>query len=157
NRGLKLWRFKIGVAMIVRLALFLFLLTNGIFAADAVMGAADYRPSAERPMGWRGDGTGRFPGATPPITWSRRVISGATANARYQSSRPKSNEPGNAPRLELGIVKDWLVLGPFASEHPVEDIEKEFIANETSIEPDENLKTGELTWKAVHASIDTQS
>ena len=37
----------------------------------APLGSPDFYPSAERPVGWRGDGTGRYPGATPPVTWSR--------------------------------------------------------------------------------------
>src|SRR6185295_3476163 len=40
-------------------------------SATAPLGAPTYKPSAERPVGWRGDGTGRFPGANPPLTWSR--------------------------------------------------------------------------------------
>ena len=36
------------------------------------LGAPDFRPSAERPVGWRGDGSGHFPGATPPLNWSYR-------------------------------------------------------------------------------------
>jgi hypothetical protein len=39
-------------------------------AGEAALGSADFRPTAERPSGWRGDGSGRFPGATPVTTWS---------------------------------------------------------------------------------------
>ncbi len=34
------------------------------------MGTADYKPSAEHPVGWRGNGSGEFPGATPPASWT---------------------------------------------------------------------------------------
>lgn len=34
--------------------------------------APDFRPTPARSTGWRGDGTGRYPGATPPLTWDRR-------------------------------------------------------------------------------------
>jgi len=34
-------------------------------AEDAPLGSADYYPSPERPIGWRGDGNGAYPGATP--------------------------------------------------------------------------------------------
>ena len=37
----------------------------------APLGAPAFVPSPERPLGWRGDGSGRFPAATPPIKWSR--------------------------------------------------------------------------------------
>jgi outer membrane protein assembly factor BamB len=39
-------------------------------AAEPPLGSADFIPSAERPFGWRGDGTGRFPAADPPTVWS---------------------------------------------------------------------------------------
>ncbi len=32
-------------------------------------GAADFRPTPDHPIGWRGDGSGLFPGATPPLQW----------------------------------------------------------------------------------------
>ena len=57
------------------------LLTVGAFAlfgldfcraAEALLGSADYRPTPERPFGFRGDGTGRFPGATPVTEWSEK-------------------------------------------------------------------------------------
>ena len=44
------------------------------------LGAPDFRPSMERPFGWRGDGTGRFPGATPVTDWSE------TENVRWSAN-----------------------------------------------------------------------
>jgi len=43
-------------------------------AANATppMGSDDFRPSAERPVGWRGDGTGRYLAANPVTTWSEK-------------------------------------------------------------------------------------
>jgi outer membrane protein assembly factor BamB len=38
---------------------------------NTVLGSPDFGPSPERPIGWRGDGTGRYPGATPPTSWER--------------------------------------------------------------------------------------
>lgn len=37
-----------------------------------LLGSPDFKASPERPVGWRGDGTGRFPGATPPTVWQRQ-------------------------------------------------------------------------------------
>jgi outer membrane protein assembly factor BamB len=45
----------------------------------AALGAPAYRPSIERPFGWRGDGSGRFPGATPVTEWS------GTKNVRWSA------------------------------------------------------------------------
>lgn len=44
----------------------------GEAAGSAPLGSLKYLPSAERPVGWRGDGTGRYPAATPPTTWGRK-------------------------------------------------------------------------------------
>ena len=41
-------------------------------ADPGALGAATFKASANQPVGWRGDGTGHFPGATPPMAWSRK-------------------------------------------------------------------------------------
>src|SRR5258708_28730780 len=84
----------------------------------ALLGSPDFQPTPEQPLGWRGDGTGHYPGAMPPTTWSRRAVSGATAAAVYQAKKPSGEPSKDAAKLELGIVKDWLVRGPFPSDHP---------------------------------------
>jgi outer membrane protein assembly factor BamB len=37
----------------------------------ALLGSPEFYPTPERPIGWRGDGTGHYPGATPPTAWGR--------------------------------------------------------------------------------------
>jgi outer membrane protein assembly factor BamB len=39
-------------------------------AIPAPLGSPDFRPSPDHPFGWRGDGSGRYPGATPVLEWS---------------------------------------------------------------------------------------
>jgi len=39
------------------------------------------------PVGWRGDGTGRFPEARPPLKWSRNPV-GRTENILWQAEMP---------------------------------------------------------------------
>ncbi len=138
------------------------LLGSTALAADvrnpAPLGSLNFAATPERPLGWRGDGTGVYAGANPPVNWSRRVSSGAATEAKYQARRPPLGSGANtAQPLELGIVKDWLVLGPFAVEDPVQEIEKPFFPDEAAIQPDENQKTAGLTWKYLHSTIDTQS
>jgi hypothetical protein len=53
-------------------------------AAPAPLGSAEFRPSPERPFGWRGDGSGRYPGATPALEWS------LTKNVRWSAAVGKS-------------------------------------------------------------------
>ncbi|MEI7834705.1 MAG: PQQ-binding-like beta-propeller repeat protein [bacterium] len=48
------------------IAALLVLLSLSAFAANAILGAADFLPTPAQPVGWRGDGSGHFPGATPP-------------------------------------------------------------------------------------------
>ena len=48
-------------------------LANASLAAEVeLLGSANFTPTPTRPIGWRGDGTGRYPGATPPLNWERK-------------------------------------------------------------------------------------
>jgi outer membrane protein assembly factor BamB len=68
-----------------------FLLLSGLAedegAAAPPLGSPGYRPSLTRPFGWRGEGTGRFPGATPPTEWSpaKNVRWSAVVGRSYSS------------------------------------------------------------------------
>src|SRR6185295_4549005 len=64
------------------------------FAADAThwnekapYGAADFMPSVDRPIGFRGDGSGHYPGATPPTTWTRNE-KGEKKNILWETKLP---------------------------------------------------------------------
>src|SRR5271170_7229080 len=127
-------------------------------AAGGQLGAADFLPTTEHPIGWRGDGTGLYPGARPPMSWSRTISGSAVSKATYQGSKPKGEGAAkDAAPLELGMVKDWLVIGPFPVDDPAKDIEKSFLGDETAVRPDENGMVGTLSWKRLHVSMDTQS
>lgn len=59
----------------MRIALLLPVVVMVVFADQAsasepLLGSAGFAPSAGHPFGWRGDGSGRFVGATPPTAWS---------------------------------------------------------------------------------------
>src|SRR6476646_2031450 len=41
---------------------------NALHAAEE-LGSPNFMPTPEQPIGWRGDGTGRYPAATPPTSW----------------------------------------------------------------------------------------
>jgi len=64
--------------------------------APVPLGSPDYRPTPEQPFGWRGDGTGRFPGATPVTEWS------PTKNVRWSAKVGKS--------YSSPVVTDKLVI-----------------------------------------------
>ena len=77
-------------------------------SSSSQLGSPAFRPSPERPVGWRGDWTGRFPGATPPTQWSRRV-QGITSEIKYQAEqahrRPRRRQPS------AGVLHDQGVAG----------------------------------------------
>jgi len=57
------------------------------YAAPLPLGHPDFKPSPERPVGWRGDGTGIFPGAQPVIKWSDGTKIGQGKNAKGQMEK----------------------------------------------------------------------
>src|SRR5258707_13909436 len=56
-------------------------------SASVPPGSPDFRPTLQRSFGWRGDGSGRFPGATPVTEWSatKNVRWAAVVGRRYSS------------------------------------------------------------------------
>jgi outer membrane protein assembly factor BamB len=46
---------------------------SGASAGQPVLGSPDFHPTAERPIGWRGDGTGAWPGAKVVTTWDAKT------------------------------------------------------------------------------------
>ncbi len=127
-----------------------------ISAAEPQFGSPDFHPSPEHPVGWRGDWTGRFPGATPPMTWSRRV-KGITTELRYQADKPTGEPSKNALPLEYFTIKEWLVAGPFNVDDPVKDIGRDFLDGEEKVAPAIGAKAGAETWKPLRVGIETQS
>lgn len=53
----------------------------------APLGSPEFYPSPERPVGWRGDGTGHYPGATPPLKWGR-TAAGEKTNLVWETKLP---------------------------------------------------------------------
>ncbi|MBI3832546.1 MAG: hypothetical protein HY291_23690 [Planctomycetes bacterium] len=53
----------------------------------APMGSADFYPSPAHPIGWRGDGTGCYPGANPPTVWYQKA-NGESKNILWKVKLP---------------------------------------------------------------------
>lgn len=49
-------------------------------AGDARLGDPKFMPTPANPIGWRGDGNGRYQGANPPVAWERKRDSSNYAN-----------------------------------------------------------------------------
>jgi outer membrane protein assembly factor BamB len=146
----------------MRLVCLLFLLLpalgpveGGAVPAAGPLGSADFKPTPDRPVGWRGDWTGKYPGATPPATWSRRVR-GITTALRYQAARPAGAEPSKDSRaLEYFSIKDWLVAGPFPAPDPAKDIDTDFLGGEAAVTPSDTDPKN--PWRFIRADVETQS
>jgi outer membrane protein assembly factor BamB len=123
--------------------------------AGGPLGSPAFKPTPERPVGWRGDWTGRFPGATPPTEWSRRVKA-VTTDLTIQADKPTDKLGKGSHPLEYFTIKDWLVAGPFAIKSPA-DISKDFLGGEAKVTPAKGAKAGTATWTPLHVGIDTQS
>ncbi len=96
--------------------------------------------------GWRGDGSGRYPDANPPLDWGR--IAPSVKQLSAQSAKPKA---GSTPAAETavpdGVIRQWLVLGPLPidDETNVEDL----LPGVETLSPDEDVKAGKDSWRAV--------
>ncbi len=75
--------------------------------AAALLGSPDFSPSPERPVGWRGDGTGKFTGANPPVKWGK--VSKQMKGLRCQAKKPRDDRPAGVPAYH-GSLTEWLVL-----------------------------------------------
>ncbi|HUW55793.1 MAG TPA: PQQ-binding-like beta-propeller repeat protein [Planctomycetota bacterium] len=103
-------------------------------------------------VGWRGDGTGRFPDAKPVTEWGRWPVS-PNRDLRRQIKRPAPNDTGqNAAPVRSGQILEWLVIGPFTPKDPAAALDEELLPNEADLRPDEGEKAGELEWKR-HVSV----
>ncbi|MBI3829558.1 MAG: sigma-70 family RNA polymerase sigma factor [Planctomycetes bacterium] len=122
---------------------------------QAPLGSPAYNPSADRPVGWRGDGTGRFPAATPPLEWYRRP-KGAYSAIRVLATKPKGSGP-EGELLNMGFVRDWLVAGPFEAKSPETALEDVTQPNETELAPAAGESLAGKAWKAIPASVGNQS
>ena len=136
--------------------LFGLLIAAGPAAAQTgpLLGAPDFKPSAERPVGWRGDRTGRFPAATPPTHWGRRVKSFVT-DLTCQAGKPAGNAAGGVP-LDLGAPGQWLVAGPFPVEEVTKDLAAQPVADEDRLVAEQGAKVGAAAWQPAVVNITTQ-
>ena len=93
--------------------------------------------------GWRGDGTGHFPDATPPLRWGR--ISKTMSDLRNSAGKLPEAELARAKTMEQGTVREWLILGPIAADPDAKVknlFDKEQIDGEAQLQPTEGDKEG---------------
>ncbi|MCW8133533.1 MAG: PQQ-binding-like beta-propeller repeat protein, partial [Planctomycetota bacterium] len=121
----------------------------------APLGSPEFYPSAERPVGWRADSSGRFPAATPPLEWYRRP-KGPFNEIRVLAGKPKGNGPEGEP-LNMGAVRDWLVAGPFDAKEHASALDDVTVPNETALAAAEGASLEGKPWKALKVSVANQT
>ncbi|MCW8132077.1 MAG: PQQ-binding-like beta-propeller repeat protein [Planctomycetota bacterium] len=137
----------------------LVLVAGSLWAAEArpagkdtaPLGSPEFLPSPTRPIGWRGDGTGQYRGATPTIQWER-AIAGPLGHGLQQSDKPKGETPGpEATDLtpNSAMIDSWLVLGPFpaADADPQKALELEAVPGEANLAAELGAKVKEQAWR----------
>src|SRR5262245_46772706 len=99
---------------------------------------------AEHFAGWRGDGTGKYPDAQPPLVWSR--VSTAVRALRCSAAKPAGAEDGSA--APDGILREWLIAGPIPlAEQGAPGATT--LADEAALDPSAGDKAGDAVWKKV--------
>ena len=96
--------------------------------------------------GWRGDGSGRYPQADPPLNWGR--IARSVTEMSAQSAKPQAEAAPNAEAAILdGVIRQWLVLGPLpiTDETKAEDI----LPGVAEMSPEAGDRVDKLAWTAI--------
>ena len=105
------------------------------------------RRAAARPVGWRGNWTGCFPAASPPVAWQRRSKS-IVGEVLYSARKPKGDDTAGALKPRSQSIVSWLILGPISPKDPRKALDEESLPNESALSPDEGDKAGEFAWTA---------
>ncbi|MDB5385361.1 MAG: hypothetical protein JWM11_1007, partial [Planctomycetaceae bacterium] len=109
---------------------------------------------AEPATGWRGNGTGLWPDSTAPVKWNR-IAHGAMEGLQVQANRPmQATVTATAPFSQKGLLNEWLILGPLAVRHSVENFDDDLLAKEAEVSPTAGDKTAGLTWQPLKATLD---
>jgi outer membrane protein assembly factor BamB len=106
-----------------------------------------FAAAAETSIGWRGDGTGCYPGTQPPVEWSRKS-KGIARTLLTQAKKPVGESLENAKPMRDGAIRQWLGIGPFSAGDAALDHEQ--IPGEDQLQPDEGEKVGERAWKSIN-------
>ncbi len=120
----------------------------------APLGAPDWRPSPQCPIGWRGDWSGRYPNATPPTQWGRWAKT-SIRDLRCQGDKPK-NADAAGEALPFGRLEDWLIVGPFVVEDAAKALDQEVLSAEAERHPAVGDKANDKAWLAFHAGGNNQ-
>ncbi|MCL2648841.1 MAG: PQQ-like beta-propeller repeat protein [Phycisphaerales bacterium] len=96
--------------------------------------------------GWRGEGTGIYPGekggGTPPTKW--QYVSEEVAGLRFQAS-PPSGAAASGTLMPDGVIREWLIAGPIPDKDDTLNVE-----DQSALAPKAGDKVGGGgQWKAI--------
>ena len=113
----------------------------GGVAKGAEMGAAEFGATAEQPVGWRGDGSGIYPGANGPVEWEMSEA-GVGKNIAWRTQLPMF--AGGSGAAQPIVVKNrvYLTVNPKDATRAPDDL---FCFD---------LATGKLLWIRALTSYD---
>jgi len=103
--------------------------------------------------GWRGNGTGIWSDARPPIDWVR-IPHGALDGMRITAERVADGKPDSASLVEKGLLREWLVIGPFPAKDSIKDFDTDFLGGEANAEPAAGQSVADHAWKPLTAPPD---
>lgn len=107
--------------------------------------------------GWRGNGTGLWPDAEVPLEW-HRLPRGALEDMRASAEPPSAVDNGRAaataPVVRKGLLRDWLVIGPFAVEDSVADFDRDLLGHEAEMSPRPGQEIAGKTWQSATVPAD---
>jgi len=120
------------------------------FLGSLLVLPAGHCPAGEAPVpktfGWRGNWTGLYPDASPPLRWGR-IAEGAVAGMSCQAAKPALSTARAAQPVQNGLIRDWLVLGPLPVDDSVQDFNRPQVPDESALEPEEGGRAGGLVWQ----------
>ena len=139
-----------------RIGVAIFLFACAVHSADQspALGSPDLLPTPDRPIGWRGDGSGRYPAATPTIAFERTAIT-PLSKMLSQAKKPVGEQSSGKPLVRFTgeyRATEWLVLGPVDPPNPAKPLDGEPIAGEAALAPEEGDAAGALKWKRVESA-----
>jgi outer membrane protein assembly factor BamB len=115
-----------------------------VLCMAALCQAADV-PEAKT-YGWRGNWTGLYPEASPPAQWGR-IPNGVLAGMTCLAAKPAGGAAPSGQPIEKGLIRDWLVLGPFEVAGSAKGLAEEQVPGEAELAPHVGQQAGKLAWR----------
>src|SRR5262249_39382929 len=111
--------------------------------------AAGRAPQAPPPpSARRRDGPGVQRDPKPPGEWYR--LSKTMMGRKCQAKKPKGADAGAALSASLGMIPQWLVLGPLDAPDETKSIAQPLLPNEADPQPDEGQKAAGAAWTTLN-------